>query len=649
LSIAGILASIVSGASAESPRHTNAAGVTTQPLAGHDFEPKAAAEQAALEIAVPRRTTSQFAPKPNLPVARSTVIAQQSADAPTPPVPERVAQAAPSKPSAPAVPAGLPEPQQVEVPPPPRFDIERFDVQGNTLLSSQAVLEAVTPYTGKNKDFADVQRALESLQNRYQRAGYGSVQVLLPEQELERGVIALRVVEPKLGKVTIEGNKFFDEANIRRSVPSLQEGKTPNAAEIGASARLANENPAKRTTVLLRAGSNESEIDATVRVQDEKFWRAALTLDNTGSPTTGMYRLGLGFQHSNMFNLDHTFTVQYQLDPEPVHKFDDLKVLGLAYRVPFYSHGGSLDLLAAYSSIGSSSGQVFQGQAFNISGSGTVLGARYNQQLPRIVWLDDYEHRVTIGFDYKAFSNQVVSQDLALGGFNQTPDTTVYPLSLTYSGTKRFQNAEFGFFGSVSRNIHPHGSDAFAERFTGPQPSALDPSAPGAVRGVGTPRYTVWRYGLNYVRAFVNDMQFRANITGQWTEDALIAGEQFGVGGWESVRGMLEREGANDRGYRGSLEVYSPDIGKIVAIEGTKMRLLAFLDWAGVRQNYTQFCDNVPASPTCGFNASSLGFGMRMSFKQGVSFRLDYAQMLDGGTRGDRGDRRFHGGMSILF
>jgi len=638
LSVGGILASIAPATHAESTgRSRDAAGAITQPLLSHEPETRSVQQQAAPEPVVPSSALRPQAPRPNLPVARNSVVAQQSAPVPAAQVSDRVAQASPAAP-----PTGLPEPQQVEVPPPPRFDIERFDVQGNTLLSAQAVQEAVAPYTGKSKDFADVQRALESLQNRYQRGGYGSVQVLLPEQELERGVIALRVVEPRLGKVTIEGNKFFDQENIRRSVPSLQEGKTPNSAEIGASARLANENPAKRTTVLLRAGSNESEIDATIRVQDEKFWRAAVTLDNTGSPTTGMYRLGLGFQHSNMFNLDHTLTVQYQLDPEPVHKFDDLKVLGLAYRVPFYAYGGSLDLLAAYSSIGSSSGQVFQGQSFNISGSGTVLGARYNQQLPRIVWLDDYEHRLTIGFDYKAFSNQVVNQQL---GFNQTPDTTVYPLSLTYSATKRLANAEIGFFGSVSRNIYPHGSDAFTERFTSPSP----PVGVGAVRGVGNPHYTIWHYGLNYVRAFANDIQFRANITGQWTEDALIPGEQFGVGGWESVRGLLEREGSSDRGHRGSLEVYSPDIGKIVAIEGTKMRLLAFLDWAGVRQNFTPAPPLCDGSTACGFNASSVGFGLRMSFRQGVSLRLDYASVLDGGARGDRGDRRFHGGISVLF
>ncbi|MCC6535795.1 MAG: ShlB/FhaC/HecB family hemolysin secretion/activation protein [Burkholderiales bacterium] len=536
----------------------------------------------------------------------------------------------------------LPAPQDVVVPPAPRFDIERFDVQGNTLLQAQEVEGAVGIYTGKSKDFADVQRALESLQDRYRARGYGSVQVLLPEQELERGVIVLRVIEPKLGKITVEGNKFFDTDNIRRSIPDLQEGTTPNAVAIGQSARLANENASKRTSVLLRAGANEGEVDATIRVQDEKFWRANVSLDNTGSRTTGMYRLGLGFQHSNLFNRDHTVTVQYQLDPEPIQKADELKILGVGYRIPLYRYDASLDLLAGYSTIGPASAVTIPGTttSLNFTGSGTIFGARYNYMLPRVSWLDDYDHRLSLGLDYKAFSNQVVPVTAGVAGASLTPDVTVYPLSLTYSGTKRMESAEFGFFGSVAHNIYPHGPDAYSEKFHGPT---------GARPNEGRPTYTIWRYGLNYVRAFASDVQLRGLFVGQWTRDALIPGEQFGIGGWDNVRGMQEREAANDRGYRATVELYTPDLGPKLQLEGARLRFLAFLDWASIRQNIIIPQNQCVASAACGLTALSAGVGMRMSLRQGVSLRLDYGQMLDAGMEGNRGDDRWHFGLAVAF
>ncbi|HJV86352.1 MAG TPA: POTRA domain-containing protein [Noviherbaspirillum sp.] len=83
-----------------------------------------------------------------------------------------------------------------------RFEIKRFDVAGNTLLSAQAVEQAVAPFTGKDRNFGHVQMALEALEAEYHRLGYNVVQVALPEQELNQGVVRLQVVETKVGTVT---------------------------------------------------------------------------------------------------------------------------------------------------------------------------------------------------------------------------------------------------------------------------------------------------------------------------------------------------------------------------------------------------------------------------------------------------------------
>src|SRR5687767_8159684 len=73
--------------------------------------------------------------------------------------------------------------------PAPRFDINRFEVSGNTLLPDAEVERLVAPYTGMNKDFADIQRALEALEQAYRDRGYGIAQVQLPEQDITRGVV----------------------------------------------------------------------------------------------------------------------------------------------------------------------------------------------------------------------------------------------------------------------------------------------------------------------------------------------------------------------------------------------------------------------------------------------------------------------------
>src|SRR5687768_15631350 len=284
----------------------------------------------------------------------------------------------------------------------PRFEIRRFVVEGSSLLTPEEIDAAVQPFAGRNKDFSDVQRALEALERTYTDKGFSAVQVILPEQELDKGEVRFRIVEAKVGKVLIEGNKFFDEANVRSSLPSVQPGRSPNIRVIADNLRVANENPAKQTTVLLRGGAEEGQVDAVVRVTDERPTKYSITFDNTGTQQTGIYRVGFGFQHANIFNRDHVLSMQYVTSPSKaehpnttqLYPNRNVFILGGSYRIPLYRLGDSLDFTAGYSNVNSG---VVQ-NLFNVSGSGTILGVRYNMNLPKF---GDLEQRLAFGLDWR--------------------------------------------------------------------------------------------------------------------------------------------------------------------------------------------------------------------------------------------------------
>ena len=193
----------------------------------------------------------------------------------------------------------------------PKFEIKRFVYQGASLISRQTFDAATAEFIGPGKSFADVQRALEAVERLYSVNGWSAVQVLLPEQELERGEVRFQIIEATVGRVLLEGNKFFDEANIRASVPSLKPGSAPNINAIARNLRIANESASKQTTVLLRSGQQEATVDAVVRVVDESPYKSSITVDNSGTAQTGPLRVGFGFQNSNVNNSDHALTLQY--------------------------------------------------------------------------------------------------------------------------------------------------------------------------------------------------------------------------------------------------------------------------------------------------------------------------------------------------
>ena len=435
---------------------------------------------------------------------------------------------------------------EAQSPAEPRFEIRGFIVEGATLIGKEEIAAAVGPFAGKDQDFADVQRALEALERAYTDKGYSAVQVILPEQELDRGEVRFKIVEAKIARLVIEGSKFFDEDNIRRSLPSVKSGDAPNIHSIADNLRVTNENPAKQTTVLLRGGSEEGQVDAVVRVTDEKPLKFSFTMDNTGTQQTGIYRVGFGFQHSNMFNRDHVLSMQYVTSPSDndhpastiPHPNRNVFIVGATYRVPLYEYGDSVDFSVGYSNVNSG---VIQ-NLFNVSGSGSIAGVRYNANLRK--W-GDLEQKLAFGLDWRGYRNKVTA-----GGAALVPDVTVHPLSVVYYGLYRTGASETSFNLGMFKNL-PGGNDGHTKAFD-------------AARSGGESTYFITRYGMNHLQAFANDWQFRFAFNGQMTRDRLVSGEQFGLGGVDSVRGFLEREVVNDNGYRGTMEFYTPDFASSV-------------------------------------------------------------------------------------
>lgn len=505
------------------------------------------------------------------------------------------------------------------VPPPPRFEVSRYEVTGNSILNEVEMQRTLATYAGKDKDFSDVQRALEALQSMYQARGYGSVQVVLPEQALEQGTVKFVVIESKIVSIKIEGNAYFDESNIRRTVPALREGEPPNTREISANVRLANESAAKQLSVQLKGTEVEGDVEATLGVTESKPWRAVLSADNTGTRETGHFRIGAGYQYSNLFNLDHSLTMQYQTSPGHLN---DVQIFGAAYHVPLYSLGDSLDMTLAISSVDSGTIQLAPGTGLGVSGQGTLYGARYNQNLPKH---GDYEQKLSYGIDYRMYRPSITTGIVNLGN-----DLTLRPLSLTYSGQWNPKGQQLGFSLSAAAN--------WSGAHNGGDRDFLKPLKDN---------YKLLRYGVDYSRALPMDWQLHLTLDGQMTGFKLATYEQFGLGGAQSVRGFHEREIASDKGLRGSAEIFTPDYGSTLG-DKFNLRGLLFLDAGRAVFNH-----GVGAAEKRE-DIASFGAGIRVGFNKALSIRADYAQILDGirnptSGKTQTGDRFLHVGLGYLF
>jgi hemolysin activation/secretion protein len=495
-----------------------------------------------------------------------------------------------------------------------RFEIARFEVKGNTLLPPAQVEALLAPFSGKQRDFGDVQRALEALEAAYRDRGYNVVTVELPEQELNGGVVQLRVVETRIGRVSVKNNQYFDEANIRRSLPALQAGQTPNLKAVSANLRQGNENPAKQVTMKLQSGEKDNEVDAVLDVKDESPWKLMANADNTGTEATGKTHVGVILQNANLFGRDHLASLQYTTSAEEPSR---VKVYGAGYHIPLYASGDSLDFYASYSNV--DSGTITAG-AFNlaVSGKGAVYGARYNQALAK---RGELESKLSYGLDVKAFKNSVQLEGTELGN-----DVTVHPLSISYQASLPIKQGEVGGQVTLLRNISG-GSNGGQDAFT-------------LARTNAKADYTILRFGGSITRALSNEWQLRAIVNGQYTSDALIPGEQFGAGGATSVRGFIEREIANDSGLGINLEAYTPNL---CSRAGWNCRLLGFYDSAYVHRNKALPSELVSTT------IASAGVGARFVLSTYVNLQLDYGHVTKAGATTRANANRLHVRLGLAY
>ena len=500
----------------------------------------------------------------------------------------------------------------------PSFAINRFVLDGNTLLDPALAEKLLLPYTGAQRDFGDIQAAIERLEKAYADRGYTMVNVVLPEQELANGEVRLRVLESRVVKILVAGNSHFSEENVLGSLPTLKVGDSPRVNAISENLRAANENPARKITLQFKAQENPVDLNAELQVADQKPWKLTLNSDNTGSDATGLYRVGLGIQYFNLFNQDHVASLQYTTSPDHIEK---VNIESASYRVPLYKLGDTIDLFGAYSDVDSGTSHTnIAGTDAKASGKGVVSGFRYNMNLVRH---GEYEQKLIGGMDYRLYENSAAFIVQGTQSDNLGKNVVAHPLSLSYGGVWTTEPLVVDGSLGVLYNI-PWGEMGGGSDF-------------GAVRAGAVADYLIVRYGLNVTLRPGADWTVRVATNGQYTPDRLIPGEQFGYGGAMVLRGYEEREESWDAGFSGSFEVYTPDFSGLVKLpQGFQTRLLGFFD-GGTGYNLRQ----KPGELT-GNSLRSTGAGIRLGMGDAFSFSLDWGYALDDSTQTKAGGNAVH-------
>lgn len=492
------------------------------------------------------------------------------------------------------------EPRQVIT-----FDIRRIVVEGNTLLSDEQISKVVDEFTGPGKIADDVERAREKLEGLYHREGYPTVLVNIPEQTVDEGIITLQVIESSIGEVRVTGNRYFTMENILKDLPSFKPGKILHIPGVQADLNKVNSNRDLKVSPILMAGREPGTTDVELKVKDRLPLHGSIELNNRSSHDTTDLRLNGIIGYHNLWQKEHSISLQYQTSPE---KTEEAQVVAGSYMFP--TPWNDKHLLAMYG-IWSDSETAF-GEGFQVVGKGNIVGARYVIPLPAY---KTYAHNITIGIDYKNFE-ETLGFETEEGG-TKTP-VTYLPLSFSYSASLPDQTGFTQF--SAGANMALRGMVTDQREFEVKRYKA---------RG----NYLYATAGIERTQKLPAGLGLFLKLDGQLADQPLISNEQYSAGGMESVRGYKESEELGDNAIHGTIELHAPDLAGIFDLQ-EKFSFTPYLFYDAAELNTK---DPLPGEGRSAV-IDGAGAGVRGYVTRYIEYGFDWATALADTDRTEKGD-----------
>ena len=306
------------------------------------------------------------------------------------------------------------------------FEIRAFELSGNSIFPAEKLQEAVKAFTGAGKTAADVEKARDAVEKLYHDAGYPAVLVNIPEQTIKNGIVKLQVIESRIGRVKISGNRYFTSDKMMRDLQSFNPGEMLYLPKVQQEIGRLNRNQDFKVEPVMTPGSEPGTIDVDLKVDDQFPLHGSLELNDKNSYGTDPLRLAGMIRYDNLWQMEHSISFQYQTSPQDS---SEVEVFSASYILPAPWEKDHQWVLYGIRSDSSTYTDV--GDGFRVVGKGTILGTRYVIPLPPY---NLYAHNITIGLDYKDY-NTSVNFNAVTGSstLSYITPVTYMPLSFAYN------------------------------------------------------------------------------------------------------------------------------------------------------------------------------------------------------------------------
>jgi len=439
-----------------------------------------------------------------------------------------------------------------------RFDVLEFRVQGNTLLDARAIETALYPLLGPGRTIADVEAARGQLEAIYKEAGYPTVYVDIPEQELAGGVVRLAVTEGRIARLRVTGSRYYANGWIREQLPEVAAGRVPRLAAFNEELATFNARSADRSvTPVIRPGPEPGTAEMELKVVDQLPLHGSVEVNNQQTiSTTSNHRLAADVGYRNLWQRDHALSLGIE---SAVEEPDDFRNITAAYswRPSMAATEYRLGVSLSDSATVPVAGYTIPGES-----KSTILRASATRVLTSVGDTGTLGQSGSLAAEYRDYDDLLLCAPVCF-------DAPVSYLKLAADwngflpGKKRTQS----FGATVSLGIRGFGSEAAEIEFT---------------RFASRTNFLIFQGRYSLEQELPGDLLLGWRLSTQLTPSTVLTKEQYSAGGNSSVRGYNENEVLGDNALLSTLELRSPNLGPGLWKAIEDLRLFGFADWAGL-------------------------------------------------------------------
>ncbi len=429
-----------------------------------------------------------------------------------------------------------------------RVVVRGFLLTGNTLITAEKLQPVLAGYINRSCDLNMLREAANRVTIEYQRQGYSLAKAYILQQNIVDGMVRLTIVEGKIGKIIVEGNTNYSTDFISRYLTSGKDQSALTTDLLQHGLLLLNSSFTDlKVSANFVPGQEPGMTDVHVKVDDAFPLHATLSTNNLGSEFVSRYRFGGQLELTNPLISGSLLTVGGFVGDQ----IKSMHIINGGYSLPLNSIGtmiginvfdGNFEVGKDFAELGihndEISGDVFIKHPFVLNRKSTFIGkagfrasnARYYNAF------QEYNNEPHKKDNIRALYVEAEGNMVALGGKSLVSATFTQGMGGLFDGTR-------------SGDVLTSRENASNE-FT--------------------------RVNLDVARLQpLSDMfSTLVRLSGQWSSTNLLAGEEWLVGGINSVHGYASGEASGEQGYSASLALRANPL-----VKKEVLQLSVFMDY----------------------------------------------------------------------